>query len=107
MIAAGATQNLGEAQVREAWEAASHKERKESYDVFKKGQQKGTKGDQLPARATVMVRMPVDAHLYVDGQWANLSSAERTFTTPELQPGNDYYYSIRAEAVRNGQTVMQ
>ena len=53
----------------------------------------------------VIVQLPADARLYVDGQVANLTSTPRTFVTPALQPGRDYYYTLRAEAVRDGQVV--
>jgi uncharacterized protein (TIGR03000 family) len=59
-----------------------------------------------PASATVVVRLPADAKLYVDGVACPLTSEERTFKTPRLQPGRQYYYTIRAELVRDGEPVV-
>ena len=59
------------------------------------------KGDQ--ARLTVHV--PEDARLYVDNVPVPLTSAVRSFDTPELQPGQSYYYTLRAEVEREGRTV--
>jgi uncharacterized protein (TIGR03000 family) len=55
-----------------------------------------------PAR--LIVSLPADAKLYVDGTAMKTSSAERTFNTPPLEPGQAYYYMLRAEVVRDGQT---
>jgi uncharacterized protein (TIGR03000 family) len=53
--------------------------------------------------AKVIVQLPADARMSVDGQLADLTSATRSFVTPELEPGKDYYYTIQAEATRDGQ----
>jgi uncharacterized protein (TIGR03000 family) len=55
-----------------------------------------------PHQATVVVHLPADANLYVDGQRANLTSKTRSFVTPELQQGEDYYYTVKAEVRRDG-----
>jgi uncharacterized protein (TIGR03000 family) len=57
--------------------------------------------------ATVVVQVPADARMWVDGQAADLTSATRTFQTPALEKGRDYSYTIRAEATRDGQVVSQ
>ena len=57
--------------------------------------------------ATVVVNLPADAALYVDGVKANLSSETRTFQTPGLTEGKDFYYTVKVEAVRNGETVTE
>jgi uncharacterized protein (TIGR03000 family) len=61
----------------------------------------------LPVQATVVVRLPADADLYLDGQKSNLASATRRYVTPKLEPGQDYYYVIKARAVRQGEAVAQ
>jgi uncharacterized protein (TIGR03000 family) len=58
-------------------------------------------------QATVVVQLPEDARLYVDGQLANLTSTTRSFLTPELEPGRQYYYTIKAEADRGGRPLAQ
>src|SRR5262249_25551942 len=57
--------------------------------------------------ATVSVQLPADATLYGDGVKADLASETRTFRTPALTQGRDYYYPIKAEVVRNGETISQ
>jgi uncharacterized protein (TIGR03000 family) len=54
--------------------------------------------------AKVTVRLPEDAKLYVDGTPCPLTTAVRTFETPKLEPGRQYYYTVKAEQVRDGQT---
>ena len=34
----------------------------------------------------------------------NWSAGKRTFQTPELTPGHTYYYDLRVEITRDGQT---
>jgi uncharacterized protein (TIGR03000 family) len=58
---------------------------------------------QKPTPAKVVVSLPEDAKLTVNGQPTELTSDQRVFTTPELKPGKDYYYVIRAEVVRDGE----
>jgi uncharacterized protein (TIGR03000 family) len=61
----------------------------------------------LRSQATVVVRLPAQAKLYVDGQEANLTSDRRSFTTPELAANRDYYYTVKAVAQSNGETLVQ
>ncbi len=58
-------------------------------------------------QATVIVQLPADARLYVDGQKADLTSAKRSFITPALEAGREYYYTIKAETDRDGGTLSQ
>jgi uncharacterized protein (TIGR03000 family) len=60
-----------------------------------------------PAPARVTVRLPADARLWVDNVSCPLASDTRTFVTPRLEPGQRYVYNMRAEVVRDGQTVTQ
>jgi uncharacterized protein (TIGR03000 family) len=55
-------------------------------------------------RATLLVELPADATFYIDGQPMKTTSGKRTFVTPTLQTGQVYYYELRAEIVRDGQT---
>ncbi len=57
------------------------------------------------ARARVIVDVPADAKLFVDGQLINTTSARRIFQTPELIAGQTYYYELTAEVIRDGQTI--
>jgi uncharacterized protein (TIGR03000 family) len=53
-------------------------------------------------RGTVVVQLPAEARLLVDGQQADLTSATRSFRTPVLEKGRDYYYTLTAEATLEG-----
>lgn len=58
-------------------------------------------------QATVIVQLPADARLTVDGKGADLTSATRSFITPALEMDRDYYYTIKAEADRDGRALTQ
>lgn len=57
--------------------------------------------------ATVVVSLPADARLFVEGQeWtADAGLATRTFRTPPIDPGRLYYYAFRMEVQRGGRAV--
>jgi uncharacterized protein (TIGR03000 family) len=57
--------------------------------------------------AKVLVQVPEDAKLYVDGVPCPLDSATRTFETPKIEPGRKYYYTVKAEVVRNGEKLSE
>jgi uncharacterized protein (TIGR03000 family) len=54
------------------------------------------------AVAKVTVHVPENAKLYVDGVECPLDSTTRTFETPKIEPGRQYFYTVRAEVVRDG-----
>jgi uncharacterized protein (TIGR03000 family) len=58
-----------------------------------------------PAPATVVVHLPADARLTVDDQPTRATSDERVFISPPLQPGQNYFYVLRAELNRNGEKL--
>jgi uncharacterized protein (TIGR03000 family) len=58
-------------------------------------------------QATVIVQVPADARLYVDGERVDRSATTHRFLTPPLEMGRGYFYTLKAEATRNGQTVSQ
>jgi len=51
------------------------------------------------------VQAPADAKVYIDGQFSEPMAPVRTLVTPQLEIGKDYYYVVKAEAIRNGRTV--
>ena len=55
--------------------------------------------------ATIVVRLPAQATLTIDGQQTQQRSDTRTFTSPPLEPGKVYTYTLRAEMDRDGHTV--
>ncbi|HKI31164.1 MAG TPA: TIGR03000 domain-containing protein [Gemmataceae bacterium] len=60
-----------------------------------------------PDRARVIVQVPADAKLYFDDQPIKAGRENQSFSTPRLERGQAYYYDVRAEAVRDGQTVVE
>jgi uncharacterized protein (TIGR03000 family) len=61
----------------------------------------------LSNQATIVVQGADGAKLYADGQLINDTSSPRTFLSPELQPGRDYYYTVKVERTRDGKTVTE
>jgi uncharacterized protein (TIGR03000 family) len=62
----------------------------------------------LNSRARLVVELPAEAKLYVDNYVSKATGKNvRTFNTPELEPGQTYYYELKAEMVLNGETVTE
>jgi len=57
-----------------------------------------------PAPATIVVNLPADAKLTVDGNPTTSTSAQRVFVSPALETGLEYSYTLTAEVVRDGKT---
>jgi uncharacterized protein (TIGR03000 family) len=57
--------------------------------------------------AKVIIELPEDATLFVDDQVMKTTSAKRVFRTPDLEPGQTYYYMLRAEVTRDGKPLRQ
>jgi uncharacterized protein (TIGR03000 family) len=60
-------------------------------------------GMPASAEARLVVSVPSDATLTVDGQVTTSTSTVRVLRTPALAQGSDYAYTLKAEVVRNGQ----
>ncbi len=58
-----------------------------------------------PAPATILVTLPPDAKLTIDGSPTTSTSSVRTLVSPPLERGSSYIYTLRAEL--NGQTQSQ
>jgi uncharacterized protein (TIGR03000 family) len=58
------------------------------------------------ARARLIVELPADAKLFVDGVEKD-GGAERRFFTPDLEPGQEYFYTLRVEGLRDGQPFLE
>jgi uncharacterized protein (TIGR03000 family) len=67
--------------------------------------QKTSADGQVRARLTIDV--PEGAKVFLDGELMNLAAGKRDFQTPDLQPGLTYYYDLRVEIVRDGQTIAE
>jgi uncharacterized protein (TIGR03000 family) len=66
-----------------------------------------TKMTQGPVPATIIVSIPTNARLTVDGQATTSTSNRRTLVTPALEQGSEYVYTLRAEMTNEGQTSAQ
>lgn len=58
-----------------------------------------------PNRASIVVHLPADAKLMIEGKATKSTSATRTFVSPTLEQGREYTYTLKAEAVRGGKPV--
>lgn len=65
------------------------------------------KGEQSKARSKVIIDVPQDAKLYIDGQLMKSTAARRVFQTPDLVVGMDYFYEVKIEVTRDGKTTFQ
>jgi uncharacterized protein (TIGR03000 family) len=59
------------------------------------------------APATIIVMVPADARLTVDGNATTSTTARRVLVTPSLEVGSEYVYSLTASVVVDGQIVPQ
>lgn len=55
--------------------------------------------------ATLIVSLPAEAKLAIDGNATTSTTATRVFTTPDLDAGVDFAYTLTAELKRDGQTL--
>jgi len=60
---------------------------------------------ETAAPATIQVNLPADARLTIDGAATTSTSANRTFATPTLETGKEFYYTLTAAVVRDGKTL--
>jgi uncharacterized protein (TIGR03000 family) len=58
-------------------------------------------------RARLIVEVPADAKIFIDDKPTTSTSNIRTFVTPDLERGKSYMYTVRAEAMRDGQPVSE
>lgn len=57
------------------------------------------------ASATIVVSLPAEATLTIDGAATTSTSALRRFVSPTLEAGQEYVYTLKAEVVRDGKVV--
>jgi len=64
-----------------------------------KDEKKEEKKDGGKKEATLIIKVPEDTTLYIDGEEYTDQSdkAERTFRTPPLEPGKRFYYTVMAK----------
>ncbi len=69
-----------------------------------KNDNKGTMG---PTHATLVVEVPANATLFIDNMPVKVTAGVQTFHTPDLKPGQQYFYLVRIESRRDGQPVSE
>lgn len=52
----------------------------------------------------VVVNVPEDAEVYLQGQKMTLTGAERRFVSPQLTNGKGYIYTVKVTVTRDGKT---
>jgi uncharacterized protein (TIGR03000 family) len=57
------------------------------------------------APATIVVTLPAGAKLTINRTPSRSTAVKRRFVTPPLKPGQDFYYTLKAEMVRDGRPV--
>jgi uncharacterized protein (TIGR03000 family) len=84
------------------------KEDKKPEEEIKKPAPKDDKKPEAatPAPATIIVSLPADAKLTIDDAATASTASPRVFTSPVLPAGHDYHYTLKAEMVRNGKSVV-
>ena len=60
-----------------------------------------------PNRARLIVDAPADAKLYIDDTAMKTQAEHRSYQTPDLEPGQTYYYEVRVEVQRDGRPVSE
>jgi uncharacterized protein (TIGR03000 family) len=58
-----------------------------------------------PAPATIVVNLPADAKLLIDDVATTSTSATRVFSSPALERGKEYTYTLKAEVNKDGKTM--
>jgi uncharacterized protein (TIGR03000 family) len=56
----------------------------------------------IGTQATLIVSLPEDATLTIDGEATTSTSAQRVFVTPDLEQGKEYEYTLKAKVQRDG-----
>ena len=57
------------------------------------------------APAKLIVNLPADAKLYVDGKQTKSTTGQRVFVTPNLPAGRDFSYELKVEIEQDGEPV--
>jgi uncharacterized protein (TIGR03000 family) len=65
------------------------------------------KGGAAQAPAVILVNLPAEAKLTVDGTPTTSTSTQRRLVSPALPTGREFHYTLTAEIQRNGQPVRE
>jgi uncharacterized protein (TIGR03000 family) len=60
-----------------------------------------------PNRARLIVDVPADAKLFIDDRAMKTVATHRAYQTPDLEPGQTYYYEVRVEVERDGKLLSE
>jgi uncharacterized protein (TIGR03000 family) len=63
------------------------------------------KATWVPAPAVIVVELPADATLKVDGEATTSTSNVRVLVSPDLPAGQEFHYTLTAQVVRDGKPV--
>jgi uncharacterized protein (TIGR03000 family) len=63
------------------------------------------KKTEVNAPARIIVELPADATLKVDGSATSSTSGVRVLVSPELPAGQEFHYTLSAQVVREGKPV--
>ncbi len=74
--------------------------------IFKEEFKKPGNSGRLPAPGTILVTLPDNAKLTVDGSPTSSTSGERRFISPPLERGKTYSYSIAVEITLDGTSTV-
>jgi uncharacterized protein (TIGR03000 family) len=61
----------------------------------------------VASNAKLMIELPANAKLFVDGKETTGSGASRQFHTPNLTAGKKFFYDFRAEIEVNGRVEIE
>lgn len=68
---------------------------------------KGIEQANGPMPATILVSLPANAKLTIDGYVSNQTSSQRRLVTPAIEPGQEFTYTLVAQTIQNGQVVSE
>ena len=73
----------------------------------KKEEKKDEKKTGLEESARIILEVPANAKVFVDGNMTKSIASIRNFYTPALAPGQAYFYDVRVEMEKAGRTVVE
>ncbi|MFO0845613.1 MAG: TIGR03000 domain-containing protein [Gemmataceae bacterium] len=82
---------------------------KEDGDKGKKDEKKGKEDadNKSQVRARLLFVLPRGGALFVDGHRIEGADVRKSFRTPPLEKGEQYYYELRVEVVRDGRKYVE
>jgi uncharacterized protein (TIGR03000 family) len=72
-----------------------------------KDRDKKDQGMKSSMKARLIVEVPTNAKLFIDDIPVKVKAGVRSFRTPDLEPGQLYYYVVRIERMRDGKPISE